>query len=483
VGSWVAQAEQSVSLAWDANAETNIVGYRLYYGTTSQSLTNTVDAGTELTATVTGLREGVTYYFAVTARNSDGLESDFSDQVSYLVPVIDTQPPPTLTLGADRTINAGDTLTLAAQAQGGTPPLTFNLLSGTPAGVLLNRTTGSLLWQTTAADGGITHTLGVVVTDSASPSLSATSTVRVLVRSVNTCPTLDPIADRAIREGERLVITNHATDVDLPPQTLTYSLASGAPSGASINPTTGVFVWQPTFRDGPSTNRITVNVTDSGASPLVASQSLTVIVRQTQADVTVRAGWTNVLAGAASSVPLTVLGDTDLTAVAFNLDSSANWLGNLAIESPGPNVTSAALLPLGGDSSAIGFTLTGAAVGTDRLLANLAFTTAASEHSAIIPLQLSSLTGQSGTVVYTKTLALDGFVIVLGREPVLLAFGGDQPTLTLFGNPGITYEVETSDTLEPANWVPFDSVTLTTTYQTLPLSATDAIRCFRARGP
>jgi hypothetical protein len=86
LGAWLSRAEQSVSLAWDANTETNIVGYRLYYGPTSQSLTNTADAGPQLTVTVTGLREGTTYYFAVTARNLDGLESDFSDQVSYTVP-------------------------------------------------------------------------------------------------------------------------------------------------------------------------------------------------------------------------------------------------------------------------------------------------------------------------------------------------------------------------------------------------------------
>jgi len=86
MGTCVSRTEQSVSLAWNANPETNIVGYRLYYGTTSQSLTNTVDAGPQLTVTVNGLREGVTYYFAVTARNLDELESDFSDQVSYLVP-------------------------------------------------------------------------------------------------------------------------------------------------------------------------------------------------------------------------------------------------------------------------------------------------------------------------------------------------------------------------------------------------------------
>jgi hypothetical protein len=95
VGTCVGRTEQSVSLAWDANPETNIVGYRLYYGTTSQSLTNTVNAGLQVTATVIGLREGETYYFAVTAFNSEGLESDFSDQVSYPVPAVSlvTSPP------------------------------------------------------------------------------------------------------------------------------------------------------------------------------------------------------------------------------------------------------------------------------------------------------------------------------------------------------------------------------------------------------
>ncbi len=86
VAASAARAEQQVSLAWDANTETNIAGYRLYYGPTSQSLTNTVDAGLALTATASNLTEGATYYFAVTARNTDGLESDFSDQVSYTVP-------------------------------------------------------------------------------------------------------------------------------------------------------------------------------------------------------------------------------------------------------------------------------------------------------------------------------------------------------------------------------------------------------------
>jgi len=35
---------------------------------------------------VSGLQEGQTYYFAVTAYNSDGVESDFSSEVTYITP-------------------------------------------------------------------------------------------------------------------------------------------------------------------------------------------------------------------------------------------------------------------------------------------------------------------------------------------------------------------------------------------------------------
>jgi hypothetical protein len=74
----------SVTLAWDANVETNLLGYRLYYGTASRSYSTliTVTAPTT-TASATTLTAGRTYYFAVTAFDSTGAESDFSAEVVY----------------------------------------------------------------------------------------------------------------------------------------------------------------------------------------------------------------------------------------------------------------------------------------------------------------------------------------------------------------------------------------------------------------
>jgi hypothetical protein len=85
----VANAAQSVTLAWNANTETNLAGYRLYYGTGTRSYgTNQTVLAPLTTVTITNLQSGRTYYFAVTAYTSDGLESDYSDEVFYRVPGI-----------------------------------------------------------------------------------------------------------------------------------------------------------------------------------------------------------------------------------------------------------------------------------------------------------------------------------------------------------------------------------------------------------
>jgi uncharacterized repeat protein (TIGR02543 family) len=87
LASFSASALQSVTLAWDANLESNLAGYKLYYGGASRSYTNVVNVGTALSAPL-NLLEGGTYYFAVTAVNTQGAESDYSTEVSYSIPAI-----------------------------------------------------------------------------------------------------------------------------------------------------------------------------------------------------------------------------------------------------------------------------------------------------------------------------------------------------------------------------------------------------------
>jgi len=75
-------ADLSTSLAWSANAETNIVGYRIHYGTASGQYSSSVQVGKVTGYTVSALARATTYYFAVSAINAAGLESQLSAEIS-----------------------------------------------------------------------------------------------------------------------------------------------------------------------------------------------------------------------------------------------------------------------------------------------------------------------------------------------------------------------------------------------------------------
>ncbi len=76
-------AISSVTLAWDPNTETDLAGYKVYYGTTTGVYTNATDVGNSTTKAITDLADGVQYFFAVTAYNTAGAESDYSAEISY----------------------------------------------------------------------------------------------------------------------------------------------------------------------------------------------------------------------------------------------------------------------------------------------------------------------------------------------------------------------------------------------------------------
>ena len=85
------------------------------------------------------------------------------------------------------------------------------------------------------------------------------------------------ISDQAVYANTLLTFTVSATDTDQPPQTLTFSLGAGAPTGASIT-TGGVFTWTPTAAQAPSTNTLSVIVTDNGLPAMSATNSFKVVV-------------------------------------------------------------------------------------------------------------------------------------------------------------------------------------------------------------
>ncbi len=77
----------SVTLAWDPVNDPAVTGYKIHYGTASKAYTVHVDAKNVTTYTIASLTTGQTYFFAATAYAANGIESAYSNEVSYTVPV------------------------------------------------------------------------------------------------------------------------------------------------------------------------------------------------------------------------------------------------------------------------------------------------------------------------------------------------------------------------------------------------------------
>lgn len=95
--------------------------------------------------------------------------------------------------------------------------------------------------------------------------------------SSNNPPTFAVITNRTVIAGTTINFTNSASDTNVPAQMLTFSLQGGQ-AGSSLNSSNGIFNWRPTIAQSPSTNPMSVIVTDNGSPTMSATQSFTVFV-------------------------------------------------------------------------------------------------------------------------------------------------------------------------------------------------------------
>ena len=390
--------------------------------------------------------------------------------------------PPTLSLDAPAAIDEGQTLVINSITSDPDMPLQsllFTLTTG-PVGATINPATGRIQWVTGEGNGPSTNTFIVIARDNGLPPLSATSQVSVIVREVNLPPVLtQPLLTR-VNEGVLLLVTNVATDPDLPPNTLTWSLGPTAPNNASIN-AVGVFSWRPTAIQGPSTNQIPIIVTDNGVPPMSATQILTVIVRDSVPDVSLALGTTNVFGGDSNSVAMMVATTLDLSEASFLLQTDMSRLSSLALSDLGPEVISASLLPMDGTSAQVHFELNGNAPDTVRTLASLHFQTTTNGRSARIPLRLLQPLVRNGAGQLVPNLAAtDGAVFLVNLEPILVAGQQPQRSLTIYGHPSETFAIERSATVN-SGWSNIMSVTLTLPKQTAPLPEEPGSAFYRVR--
>jgi len=89
---FVILASNSVTLTWDTVEGCD---YVLYFGSGFRNYTNATVVGANL-KTISNLVAATQYHFAVTARDTNGIESDYSADVQYVPPILDVDGGPVI---------------------------------------------------------------------------------------------------------------------------------------------------------------------------------------------------------------------------------------------------------------------------------------------------------------------------------------------------------------------------------------------------
>ena len=181
-------------------------------------------------------------------------------------------PPGVANQSASTSEDEATTITLNAVSSN-TNPLTYTILNNPSNGTLSG--SGNSRTYTPAPDFNGTDSFTFRVSDGVNNS--NTATVNISVAPVNDVPTIAPIPDQTVHVGNTLTFTAIGSDIDVPAQTLTYSLAGAVPVPI-VSPTfssAGVFAWTPSGADAGVSFTFTVVVSDGVGS---ASTSVNVSV-------------------------------------------------------------------------------------------------------------------------------------------------------------------------------------------------------------
>lgn len=270
-----------VSLAWDASPSPEVTGYRLHYQLGSEALPFTgsgadqgnspVDVGNNLTTSLSGLADGQTYSFTVTAYDAAGNESPISNIISVQVPVlVPTNRAPVLEAIGARSVaeNALLSFSLSANDPDG-DSLTYSA-NGLPAGSTFTGATRTFSWTPTFEQSG-SYAVTFSVSDG---KLSASETVTISVSETNQPPSIGGTPATSAKEGSLYSFTPSAEDMDAD-DNLSFSIAN-RPAWATFNSATGTLQGIPGNQDVQTFTAITISVSDGQASDSLPAFSITV---------------------------------------------------------------------------------------------------------------------------------------------------------------------------------------------------------------
>lgn len=176
-------------------------------------------------------------------------------------------PVPVPPAAADESYTVNEDTTLAVYGRGvladdtvvqDGAPLTASVTTGPAHGTLVLDPRGAFTYLPDVDWSG-TDWFQYTVTDAFGAMDVGTVTITVVPTPA---PVIGAIEDMASDELDLISFGVVASDTDVPAQTITFSLGGVVPEGASIDTTTGAFVWTPSEAQGPGTFEIRVHATD-----------------------------------------------------------------------------------------------------------------------------------------------------------------------------------------------------------------------------
>ncbi len=213
----------------------------------------------------------------VVVRVTDSGTPPLSATNSFTVVVLEINQAPELASVENQTVEALKPLVIRLSAKDSDLPvqkLTFGLVDG-PAGMSVDPVRGVVSWTPSLDQASAQYPVMVSVSDGIRV---VTQTFQVSVPSANQAPFFINLVNRSVRELSAVNFRLIGRDLDQPAQRLTYALVSG-PTGLLVSDV-GVVTWTPTEEQGPSTNTVTVRVTDNGTPSLSTTNSFTLFVTE-----------------------------------------------------------------------------------------------------------------------------------------------------------------------------------------------------------
>lgn len=265
--------------ATDDDLPANQLSYSLQPGAPAQMV---IDPATGLITWTPTEAQGPASY-EVTVLVSDNGTPPLSQARSFMISVNEKNAAPILAEISDASVD--EETTLSVQTSGtdsDLPPnhLTYSLEPGSPPGMLIDSTTGLVTWTPTEGQGPGTFMATVKITDDGVPALAHARIFNINVNEINEAPMLAEIPDQTTDEQYELRLLLSATDSDLPPNQLNYSLEPGAPEGMALDSSTGLLTWTPTEQQGPGTFPVSVRVRDDATPALTASRNFSILVKE-----------------------------------------------------------------------------------------------------------------------------------------------------------------------------------------------------------